>query len=81
MPKPCTGKGCRNNGNCAKLDCPGNSCFHAGDHWFIKTCHGRFLNNEACESHADQRHRHGLPGTLLIPIDCCADIMDVMASH
>jgi hypothetical protein len=81
MPKPCTGKSCHNNRNCAKLDCPGNSCFHAGEHYFIKTCHGMCRTNQACENHAYQRHRHGLPGTLLVSFGYCADIMDVVAFH
>jgi predicted alternative tryptophan synthase beta-subunit len=58
MPKPCTGEYCHNNRDCAKMDCPGNSSFHAGEHYFVPTCHGRFRKYHDLEHLADQRERH-----------------------
>lgn len=78
MPKPCMGKPCRTNAECAKIDCPGKSCFHAIRYWPIDNCHGEFREQYADDGSADHRHRLVVSELLLIPIDRCADIVDAV---
>lgn len=81
MPKPCTGKPCHKHADCAKMDCPGKSCFHAIQHYFLDLCHGESREQYADDGSADHRHRFVVFDLLLNATDRCADIVNVVSSH
>ena len=63
------------------MDCPGKSCFHAIQHYFLDLCHGESREQYADDGSADHRHRFVVFDLLLNATDRCADIVNVVSSH